>query len=193
MTALPKTDTKYTALSLIPTIIGNTFAASLRTDISPQRKESSSTSQARNPFNLNFFDSAQCLWVRRWRLIGHFPILYNPRVRAALYGLVQLPQLKLGGFTENAASGGHPRAQTHTRAKPSSDVVRCAPRLPSISPHDHMILRVDWRRCEGVPLKFAAPSSARGASARAAPCARRGRWTSTTRATCSPRGCVVPH
>jgi hypothetical protein len=25
-----------------------------------------------------FFDSAQCLMVRRWRLIGHFPILYNP-------------------------------------------------------------------------------------------------------------------
>jgi hypothetical protein len=33
-------------------------AASLRTDICPQRKESSSTSHARNPFNLNFFDSA---------------------------------------------------------------------------------------------------------------------------------------
>jgi hypothetical protein len=28
--------------------------------------------------DLNFFDSAQCLMVRRWRLIGHFPILYNP-------------------------------------------------------------------------------------------------------------------
>ena len=52
--------------------------ASLRTDICPQRKESSSTSHARNPFNLNFFDSAQCLMVRRWRLIGCFPILYNP-------------------------------------------------------------------------------------------------------------------
>jgi hypothetical protein len=24
------------------------------------------------------FDSAQCLMVRRWRLIGYFPILYNP-------------------------------------------------------------------------------------------------------------------
>jgi hypothetical protein len=55
MTALPKTDTNCTALSLIPTITGNTFAASLRTDICPQRKESSSTSHARNPFNLNFF------------------------------------------------------------------------------------------------------------------------------------------
>ena len=28
--------------------------------------------------NLNFFDSAQCLMVRRWRLIGYLPILYNP-------------------------------------------------------------------------------------------------------------------
>jgi hypothetical protein len=25
--------------------------------------------------DLNFFDSAQCLMVRRWRLIGYFPIL----------------------------------------------------------------------------------------------------------------------
>jgi hypothetical protein len=31
--------TSCTALSLMPTVIGNTFAASLRTDISPQRKE----------------------------------------------------------------------------------------------------------------------------------------------------------
>jgi hypothetical protein len=36
------------------------------------------------PFpDLNFFDSAQCLMVRRWRLIGHFPILYNPPRRPA--------------------------------------------------------------------------------------------------------------
>jgi hypothetical protein len=28
--------------------------------------------------DLNFFDSAQCLMVRRWRLIGYFPVLYNP-------------------------------------------------------------------------------------------------------------------
>jgi hypothetical protein len=39
MTTLPKVDTNCTALSLMPTIIGNTFAASLRTDICPQRKE----------------------------------------------------------------------------------------------------------------------------------------------------------
>jgi hypothetical protein len=36
-------------------------------------------SHVSHPFNLNFFDSAQCLMVRRWRLIGHFPILYNPQ------------------------------------------------------------------------------------------------------------------
>jgi hypothetical protein len=48
-------------------------AASLRTDICPQRKESSSTSHARNPFNLNFLDSAQSLMVRRWRLNWLFP------------------------------------------------------------------------------------------------------------------------
>ena len=39
MTTLPEVDTNCTALSLMPTIIGNTFAASLRTDICPQRKE----------------------------------------------------------------------------------------------------------------------------------------------------------
>jgi hypothetical protein len=41
----------------------------------PKCTESSSTSHARNPFNLTFFYSAQCLMVRRWRLIGYFPIL----------------------------------------------------------------------------------------------------------------------
>jgi hypothetical protein len=39
MTTLPKVGTSCTALSLMPTVNGNTFAASLRTDISPQRKE----------------------------------------------------------------------------------------------------------------------------------------------------------
>jgi hypothetical protein len=40
MTTLPKVDTKNcTALSLMPTIIGNTFAASLRTDICPSERK----------------------------------------------------------------------------------------------------------------------------------------------------------
>jgi hypothetical protein len=46
MTTLPKVDTSCTALSLMRTIIGNTFAASLRTDISPQRKEARPLSHA---------------------------------------------------------------------------------------------------------------------------------------------------
>jgi hypothetical protein len=78
MTTLPKTDTNCTALSLMPTVIDKTFAASLRTDICPQRKEAR-TRLTLDPFNLNLFDSAQCLMVRRWRLIGYFPFLYNPR------------------------------------------------------------------------------------------------------------------
>jgi hypothetical protein len=39
--------------------------------------------------DLNFFDSAQCLMVRRWRLIGHFPILYNPSLSAASLSTLQ--------------------------------------------------------------------------------------------------------
>jgi hypothetical protein len=96
-------DTNYTALSLIPTITGNTFAASLRTDICPQRKESSSTSNARNPFNLNFFYSAQCLMVRRWRLIGHFPILYNPSTPVCGSALQRHADLSRGDAAAAAA------------------------------------------------------------------------------------------
>jgi hypothetical protein len=53
MTTLPKVDTNCTALSLMPTIIGNTFAASLaRTSVRSERKlvHVSRT----HPFNLNF-------------------------------------------------------------------------------------------------------------------------------------------
>jgi hypothetical protein len=55
MKTLPKVDTNCTALSLMPTIIGNTFAASLRTDICPQRKEARLCFTFGHPFNLNFF------------------------------------------------------------------------------------------------------------------------------------------
>jgi hypothetical protein len=47
-------------------------------------KGSSSTSHARNPFNLNFLIRLSGLMVRRWRLIGYFPILYNPFGRRGL-------------------------------------------------------------------------------------------------------------
>jgi hypothetical protein len=73
-------DTNCTALSLMPTIIGNTFAASLRHGLLSAAKGSSSTSHARNLFNLNFLTRLSGLMVRRWRLIGYFPILYNPFV-----------------------------------------------------------------------------------------------------------------
>jgi hypothetical protein len=43
--------------------------------------------------NLNFFDSAQCLMVRRWRLIGYFPILYKPTppLHGCAHALAPLP------------------------------------------------------------------------------------------------------
>jgi hypothetical protein len=46
--------------------------------ICPQRKEARPRLYARNPFNLNFLTRLCGLMVRRWRLIGYFPILYNP-------------------------------------------------------------------------------------------------------------------
>jgi hypothetical protein len=80
-TILARGTDQGTSLSLIPTIIGNTSQLLYaRTPVRSEKKArpNSATSQLRNPFNLNFFDSAQCLMVRRWRLIGLFPILYNP-------------------------------------------------------------------------------------------------------------------
>jgi hypothetical protein len=121
MTALPKTDTNYTALSLILTITGNTFAASLRTDICPQRKESSSTSHARNPFNLNFFDSAQCLMVRRWRLIGYFPILYNPPIQG-YPSHAQNNTVRSGRITREALQQ---QSQTHRRKPQGRNKTQC--------------------------------------------------------------------
>jgi hypothetical protein len=53
------------------------FAASLRTDISPQPKELDHCLTL-FPIHLNFLIRLCGLMVRRWRLIGNFPILYNP-------------------------------------------------------------------------------------------------------------------
>jgi hypothetical protein len=54
------------------------FAASLRTDISPQRKEARPLSHALTSDQYNFLTSRLCgLMVRRRRLIGYFAILYN--------------------------------------------------------------------------------------------------------------------
>jgi hypothetical protein len=50
------------------------------------------------PFpDLNFFVSAQCLMVRRWRLIGHFPILYNPTLTTTPLSLLAPTRLGRGG------------------------------------------------------------------------------------------------
>jgi hypothetical protein len=68
MTTLPKVDTNCTALSLMPTVNGNTFSASLRTDICPQRKEArprlTPLWTSVNPFNLNFLIRLCGLMVR---------------------------------------------------------------------------------------------------------------------------------
>jgi hypothetical protein len=72
----------------MPAIIGNMFAASLRTDISRL---------TRNPFNLNFFLTRLCaLMDRRWRLIGYFPILYNPPMRDAIRNTMQVLHNRAG-------------------------------------------------------------------------------------------------
>jgi hypothetical protein len=83
-----------------------------------------STSHARNPFNLNFFDSAQCLMVRRWRLIGCFPILYNPPGEAP-----PAPQHRRSVNRYCVARGGR---VTHTRhaAAGSSSRVRISAKVP---------------------------------------------------------------
>ena len=62
----------------MPTVIGNTFAASLNTDISPQRKEDRPRLTLLHPFNLNFLIRLCGLKVRRWRLIGYFLSYINP-------------------------------------------------------------------------------------------------------------------
>jgi hypothetical protein len=69
-TTLPKVDPNCTAPSLIPKVNGNTFAASLHTDISPQRKEARCLTLLTSDLS-NFLTPRLCgLMVRRWRLIG---------------------------------------------------------------------------------------------------------------------------
>jgi hypothetical protein len=93
MTTLPKVDTICTALSLMPTVHVNTVR-SFSTHGHQSAAKGSSTTVSRSDIRLiHFFNSAICgLMVRRWRLIGYFPILYNPptqepRVKEATRGL----------------------------------------------------------------------------------------------------------
>jgi hypothetical protein len=74
---LPKVDTSCTALSLMPTVNGNTVR-SFSTHGHQSAAKGSSTTVSRSGIlylSLPFLFGSV---VRRWRLIGYFPILYNP-------------------------------------------------------------------------------------------------------------------
>jgi hypothetical protein len=74
MTTLPKVDTKCTAPSLIPTANGNTVR-SFSTHGQQSAAQGSSTTVSRSDIRLiQYFDSSALGLVRRWRLIGYFPI-----------------------------------------------------------------------------------------------------------------------
>ena len=93
------------------------FAASLRTDISPRRKEARPLSHALTSDQFNFLTSRLCgLMVRRWRLTGHFPILCYPsggsrarvhtfRSRCAASAAAAAAVLALSGFATTHACG----------------------------------------------------------------------------------------
>ena len=74
MTTLPKVDTNCTALSLIPTVNGNTVR-SFSTHGQQSAAKGSSTTVSRSDIRLiQHLDSSAHGLVRRWRLIGYFPI-----------------------------------------------------------------------------------------------------------------------
>jgi hypothetical protein len=80
MTTLPKVDTKCTTPSLIPTYNGNTVRSFSSHGQQSAAKGSLTTvclSRSDNRLIKHFDSSAHGL-VRRWRLIGYFPSLYNP-------------------------------------------------------------------------------------------------------------------
>jgi hypothetical protein len=78
MTTLPKVDTNCTAPSLIPTVNGN-MVRSFSTHGHQSAAKGSSATVSRSDIRLiQLFDFSARGLVRRWRLIGYFPILYNP-------------------------------------------------------------------------------------------------------------------
>jgi hypothetical protein len=73
MTALPKVDTNCTALSLIPTVNGNTVL-SFSTHGQLSAAQGSSTTVSRSDIRLiQYLDSSALGLARRWLLIGYFP------------------------------------------------------------------------------------------------------------------------
>ena len=75
-------NTQCTTPSLIPRVKGNTVR-SFSTHGQQSAAQGSSTTVSRSDIRLiQYFDSSALGLVRRWRLIGYFPIIYNPhRVR----------------------------------------------------------------------------------------------------------------
>jgi hypothetical protein len=108
MTTLPKVDTSCTA-PLIPTVNGNTVR-SFSTHGHQSAAKGSSTTVSRSDirFNLDLLIRLCGMMVRRWRLIGYFPVLYNPPPRASCS-----PWLTEGGL----ASGRRERPPTKCSCK----------------------------------------------------------------------------
>jgi hypothetical protein len=78
MTALPKVDTNCTAPSLIPTVNGNTVR-SFSTHGQQSTSKGSLTTVSRSDIRLiQYLDSSALGLVRRWLLIGYFPIHLLP-------------------------------------------------------------------------------------------------------------------
>jgi hypothetical protein len=90
MTALLKVDTKCTTPSLVPTVNGN-MVLSLSTHGQQSAARGSLTTASRSDiFGLTqYLDSSAHGLVRRWRLIGYFPIHLLPRCYFPTHG--QLP------------------------------------------------------------------------------------------------------
>jgi hypothetical protein len=80
-TTLPKVDTNCTAPSLIPTVNGNTVR-SFSTHGQKSAAKGRSTTVSRSDIRLiQYLDSSALGLVRRWRLIGYFPIRLLPPQR----------------------------------------------------------------------------------------------------------------
>ena len=71
--------------------------------------------------DLNFFYSAQCLMVRRWRLIGYFPILYNPR------------RVRVSAGSRRASSKASPPHCAHLNERGGALCLHCATALRLLS------------------------------------------------------------
>jgi hypothetical protein len=86
MTTLRKVDANCTAPSLIPTVNGDTVRSFSTHEHQSAAKGARPLSHALTSDLYNILTSRLCgLMVRRWRLIGYFPILCNPsRARCCL-------------------------------------------------------------------------------------------------------------